>query len=81
MMSENLERWKGRFSMPDGTPPYERVEKEAKTAFPITIAEYRGTYALAVSGLGAMLLQSPGHGAPRSACADAALFPCTAGDY
>lgn len=41
----NLERWKGQFSMPDGAPPYERVAREAGTAFPITIAEYRGTYA------------------------------------
>lgn len=47
-IAENLERWKGQFSMPDGKPPYELVEKEAKTAFPITIAEYRGTYARGV---------------------------------
>lgn len=58
-IAENLERWKGQFSMPDGKAPYEHVEKEAKTAFPITIAEYRGTYARGV-GAGNDAAAKPG---------------------
>lgn len=40
----NLERWHSQFSNPDGSPVREIVTHE-KTAFPITFAEYRGTYA------------------------------------
>ena len=46
----NLQRWKGQFSMPDGSPPYENVSRDSTGAFPVTIAEYRGTYA---RGIGA----------------------------
>jgi hypothetical protein len=46
----NLARWKGQFSMPDGSAVYEKVERDSSGAFPITIAEYRGTYA---RGIGA----------------------------
>jgi hypothetical protein len=46
----NLVRWKGQFSMPDGSAVYEKVERDSSGAFPITIAEYRGTYA---RGIGA----------------------------
>jgi hypothetical protein len=49
-VSANLARWKGQFSTPDGSPVYENVTHEQHTAFPITIAEYRGTYA---RGIGA----------------------------
>ncbi len=58
-IAENLERWKGQFSMPDGTAPYEHVTKEPNTAFPITIAEYRGTYARGV-GAGNDAAAKPG---------------------
>ena len=40
----NLERWKGQFSTPDGSPVSERVTRDSSGAFPITIGEYRGTY-------------------------------------
>jgi hypothetical protein len=46
----NLERWKGQFSNPDGSPVYEKVAQDTSGPFPITIAEYRGTYA---RGIGA----------------------------
>jgi len=46
----NLARWKGQFSTPDGAPVYEKVARDSSGAFPITIAEYRGTYA---RGIGA----------------------------
>lgn len=46
----NLARWKAQFSMPDGSAVYEKVERDSSGAFPITIAEYRGTYA---RGIGA----------------------------
>jgi hypothetical protein len=41
----NLARWKAQFSMPDGSAVYEKVERDSSGAFPIAIAEYRGTYA------------------------------------
>jgi hypothetical protein len=41
----NLARWKGQFSSPDGRPVYERIAKDNGGTFPMTIAEYRGTYA------------------------------------
>jgi hypothetical protein len=43
----NLERWHSQFSNPDGSPVKEVVTHET-TAFPITFAEYRGTYARGV---------------------------------
>ena len=46
----NLARWKGQFSNPAGGPVSEVVTHE-KTAFPLTVAEYRGTYARGV-GMG-----------------------------
>jgi hypothetical protein len=46
----NLARWKAQFSMPDGSAVYEKVERDSSGAFPIAIAEYRGTYA---RGIGA----------------------------
>jgi hypothetical protein len=49
-VSANLERWKGQFSTPDGTPVYEKVTRDTTGAFPVTVAEYRGTYA---RGIGA----------------------------
>ncbi len=49
-VAANLARWKSQFSTPDGSPVYESVVREKNTPFPITIAEYRGTYA---RGIGA----------------------------
>jgi hypothetical protein len=46
----NLARWKGQFSAPNGSAVYEKVTRDSSGAFPITIAEYRGTYA---RGIGA----------------------------
>lgn len=40
----NVERWRGQFSTPDGTPVPEKVTRDSSGAFPITIAEFRGTY-------------------------------------
>jgi hypothetical protein len=47
----NLARWKGQFSNPDGAAVAEQVSKDTAGAIPLTIAEYRGTYARAV-GMG-----------------------------
>src|ERR1041385_8869059 len=47
----NLTRWKGQFSNPDGSPVSEKVTTDSSGAFPITFAEYRGTYARGV-GMG-----------------------------
>ena len=49
-VASNLERWKGQFSTPDGSPVPETVTRDSSGAFPITFAEYRGTYA---RGIGA----------------------------
>jgi hypothetical protein len=46
----NLARWKGQFSNPDGSAVYEKVTRDSSGAFPIAVAEYRGTYA---RGIGA----------------------------
>lgn len=43
----NLERWHSQFSNPDGGPVQEKRTQLAG-AFPITVAEYRGTYARGV---------------------------------
>jgi hypothetical protein len=40
----NLARWRSQFSTPDGSPVPEKVSRDSSGAFPITIAEYRGTY-------------------------------------
>jgi hypothetical protein len=46
----NLTRWRAQFSTPDGSAVYDKVARDSSGAFPITIAEYRGTYA---RGIGA----------------------------
>lgn len=46
----NLARWREQFSTPDGSPVYEKVARDSSGAFPVTVAEYRGTYA---RGIGA----------------------------
>jgi hypothetical protein len=40
----NLTRWKGQFSTPDGSPVPEAITRDSTGIFPITFAEYRGTY-------------------------------------
>ena len=40
----NLTRWKGQFSTPDGSPVPETITRDSSGAFPITFAEYHGTY-------------------------------------
>ncbi len=49
-VDDNLTRWKGQFSNPDGSELVPRVTRETSGPFPLTIAEYRGTYA---RGIGA----------------------------
>jgi hypothetical protein len=46
----NLARWKAQFSNPDGSRVPETITRDSTGAFPITFAEYRGTYA---RGIGA----------------------------
>jgi hypothetical protein len=58
-VAANLARWKGQFSTPDGAPVYEKVTRDSSRAFPITIAEYRGTYARGV-GMGNVATAKPG---------------------
>jgi hypothetical protein len=43
-VAANLERWRSQFSTPDGSPVPEKVTRDSSGAFPLTIAEYRGTY-------------------------------------
>jgi hypothetical protein len=40
----NLTRWKGQFSTPDGSPVPETITRDSTGIFPVTYAEYRGTY-------------------------------------
>ncbi|MEP6493229.1 MAG: hypothetical protein ABJF01_11165 [bacterium] len=49
-VASNLARWKAQFSTPDGSPVPETITYDSSAAFPITFAEYRGTYA---RGIGA----------------------------
>lgn len=41
----NLERWKSQFTNPKGGPVEEKISHDKSGAFPLTIAEYHGTYA------------------------------------
>lgn len=47
----NLARWKGQFSNPNGVPVSDAVKRDTTGLFPLTIAEYRGTYARGI-GMG-----------------------------
>ena len=49
-VNANLTRWKAQFSNPDGSPVVEKISREKPGVFPLTIAEYHGTYA---RGIGA----------------------------
>lgn len=55
----NLARWKSQFSNPSGAPVEEKITHEKSGTFPLTIAEYRGTYA---RGMGAG--SAPEHARP-----------------
>lgn len=41
----NLARWKSQFSNPSGGEVFERTSRDSSAASPLTVAEYRGTYA------------------------------------
>lgn len=43
-VNANLSRWRDQFSSPDGSPVPETITRDSSGAFPLTIAEYRGTY-------------------------------------
>lgn len=58
-VAANLERWKGQFSTSDGSAVYEKVVRDSSGAFPITVAEYRGTYARGI-GAGDVAAAKPG---------------------
>jgi len=62
-VESNLTRWKGQFSIPDGSPVPETVTRDSSGAFPITFAEYHGTYRRGV-----------GMGSPDSVRTDQALL-------
>lgn len=47
-VAPNMARWKSQFSHPDGSPVEEMVTRDSSGPFPITFAEYRGTYARGV---------------------------------
>jgi hypothetical protein len=57
----NLARWKSQFSDPAGKPVYEKVTRDSSGASPLTIAEYRGSYA---RGIGAG--SAPGAARPNT---------------
>jgi hypothetical protein len=40
----NLARWRSQFSTPDGSPVPETIARDSSGAFPVTTAEFRGTY-------------------------------------
>ena len=58
-VAANLARWKGQFSTPDGSPVPEVVTRDSTGKFPVTFAEYRGTYARGV-GAGDASQAKPG---------------------
>lgn len=55
----NLTRWKSQFSTSDGSPVPETITRDSSGAFPITFAEYRGTYARGI-GAGSTENAKPG---------------------
>jgi hypothetical protein len=60
-VASNLTRWKAQFSTPDGSPVPETVTRDSTGVFPITIAEYRGTYARGI-GTGSPETAKPNQG-------------------
>ena len=63
----NMARWREQFSTADGPPLRESVRRDSSGAFPITIAEYQGTYRRGV-----------GMGSPDSVRANQALVAAIA---
>ena len=57
----NLSRWKAQFTNPDGGAVVERVSHEKSGAFPLTIAEYHGTYARGIGAGSAPEAARPNH--------------------
>ncbi len=57
----NLDRWKSQFSNPAGGPVAETVRRETTGAFPLTIAEYSGTYARGTGAGSSADAARPGH--------------------
>ena len=57
----NLARWKSQFSDPAGQPVFERVTRDSSGAMPLTIAEYRGTYARGIGAGAAPGAARPNH--------------------
>lgn len=47
-VNANVTRWRAQFSTPDGSPVFEQISRDSSGTFPITIAEYHGTYARGV---------------------------------
>jgi hypothetical protein len=43
-VDDNLTRWREQFSNPDGSPVPETIARDSSGAFPLTIAEFHGTY-------------------------------------
>ena len=58
-VAPNLARWKSQFSNPDGSPVPETITRDSSAGFPITFAEYRGTYARGI-GVGNAETAKPG---------------------
>jgi hypothetical protein len=57
----NLDRWKSQFSNPAGGPVAETVRRDTSGAFPLTIAEYSGTYARGTGAGSSPDAARPGH--------------------
>lgn len=47
-VAPNMARWKAQFSNPDGSPVEATVSRDTTGPFPVTFAEYHGTYARGV---------------------------------
>ncbi len=56
----NMARWRAQFSEPDGSPVPEQVTRDSSGAFPITVAEYHGTYARGIGAGSAIEDARPG---------------------
>lgn len=43
-VAANLDRWREQFTNPGAAPAVEKVARDSSGAFPLTVAEYQGTY-------------------------------------
>jgi hypothetical protein len=57
----NLARWKSQFTNPDGGAVYEKVTSDKAGSFPLTLAEYRGTYARGIGNGSSADAARPNH--------------------